>query len=254
MKIAVITGASSGMGREFVLALDRNEHFDELWVIARREDRLAALQAQCRATVRPIALDLSVRESIDAYAALLSAHRPEIAVLVNAAGFGLFGNFASMDMAQQLDIVDLNARALTGMCHASLPYLTDGSRIYNLGSMSSWQPVPYMNVYAASKAFVLSFSRGLGVELRGRGVRVMAVCPGWIKTEFFDHAIHDNTVNYFNRYYDAKQVVDKALRDMKRGKSASVLGFPERMQVLLVKHLPVSMVMRTWCRQQGKKY
>jgi len=254
MKIAVITGASSGMGREFVLALDREENFDELWVIARREDRLAQLQEHCRARVRPIALDLSARESIDVYAAMLTEHQPEIAVLVNAAGFGLFGSFESMDMARQLDIVDLNSRALTGMCHASLPYLTKGSRIYNLGSMSSWQPVPYMNVYASSKAFVLSFSRGLGVELRERGVKVMAVCPGWIQTEFFDHAIHDDTVNYFNRYYDAKQVVDKALRDTKRGKSVSVLGFPERLQVLLVKHLPVSMVMRTWCRQQGKKF
>ena len=119
--------------------------------------------------------------------------------------------------------------------------------------MSSWQPVPYINVYGASKAYVLSFSRALGVELEKQGVRVMAVCPGWIKTEFFSHAIHDNTVNYFNRYYGPAQVVEKALKDMKRGKDASILGFPERMQVRLVKLLPVKTVMKTWCRQQGKK-
>lgn len=252
MKIAVITGASSGMGREFVYALDKDEEFDELWVIARREDRLIELKDKCRARIRPIVLDLQQRESANVYKALLEEHRPEIAVLVNAAGFGLFGAFMDMDLDRQLDIVDLNSRALTAMCYLSVPYMKKGSRIYNMGSMSSWQPVPYINVYGASKAYVLNFSRALGVELRDRGIKVMAVCPGWIQTEFFSHAIHDDTINYFNRYYSAKQVIDKALKDMKKGKNASVLGFPERVQVFLVKHLPVNMVMKTWCRQQGK--
>lgn len=253
MKIAVITGASSGMGREFVYAFDKEEKFDELWVIARREDRLAELQDMCRARVRPIALDLGKRESFGEYKALLESEKPEIAVLVNAAGFGLFGVFEEMDMDRQLDIIDLNSRALTAMCHMSVPYMRPGSRIVNMGSMSSWQPVPYINVYGASKAYVLSFSRALGVELKDKGIHVMTVCPGWIKTEFFSHAIHDDTVNYFNRYYTAEQVVEKAVKDLKKGKDISVLGFPERMQVRLVKLLPVNMVMRTWCRQQGKK-
>ena len=252
MKIAVVTGASSGMGREFVYALDKDEAFDELWVIARREERLLELRDKCRAKIRPIVLDLQKRESFAVYKALLEQEKPEIAVLVNAAGFGLFGVFTEMDMDKQLDIVDLNSRALTAMCHMSIPYMTKGSRIYNMGSMSSWQPVPYINVYGASKAYVLNFSRALGVELKDRGIKVMAVCPGWITTEFFDHAIHDNTVNYFNRYYGPEQVIEKALKDMKKGKNASVLGFPERVQVQLVKHLPVNFVMKTWCRQQGK--
>lgn len=252
MKIAVITGASSGMGREFVYALDRDEVFDELWVIARREERLLELQAKCRAKVRPLVLDLQEKASFCVYRALLEAEKPEISVLVNAAGFGLFGVFAEMDMDKQLDSIDLNARALTAMCHLSIPYMKRGSRIYNLGSMSSWQPVPYINVYGATKAYVLSFSRALGVELQKQGTAVMAVCPGWIKTEFFDHAIHDDTVNYFNRYYTPEQVVEKALKDMKKGKNASVLGLPERIQVMLVKHLPVTMVMKIWCKQNGK--
>lgn len=253
MKIAVITGASSGMGREFVYAFDKDEQFDELWVIARREDRLVELQSRCRARVRPIVLDLGQRESFDVYKELLEREKPEIAVLVNAAGFGLFGVFTEMDRDRQLDIIDLNSRALTAMCHMSIPYMTSGSRIVNMGSMSSWQPVPYINVYGASKAYVLSFSRALGVELRGQGIHVMTVCPGWIKTEFFSHAIHDNTVNYFNRYYTPEQVVNKAVKDLRKKKTVSVLGFPERMQVKLVKLLPTDMVMNTWCRQQGKK-
>ena len=252
MKIAVITGASSGMGREFVYALDRDEEFDELWVIARREQRLLELKEKCRARIRPIVLDLQTRESFALYRQLLEQEKPEIAVLVNAAGFGLFGAFMDMDMDRQLDIIDLNSRALTAMCYMSVPYMAKGSRIYNMGSMSSWQPVPYINVYGASKAYVLNFSRALGVELKDRGIKVMAVCPGWITTEFFDHAIHDDTISYFHRYYPPEQVIEKALKDMKKGKNASVLGFPERVQVLLVKLLPVGFVMKTWCKQQGK--
>jgi hypothetical protein len=252
MKIAVVTGASSGMGREFVYALDKDEQFDEMWVIARREERLLELKEKCRAKIRPIVLDLQDRASFEVYKALLEEHKPEISVLVNAAGFGLFGTFTDMDMDKQLDIIDLNSRALTAMCHMSIPYMSHGSRIYNMGSMSSWQPVPYINVYGASKAYVLNFSFALGVELKDKGIRVMAVCPGWITTEFFDHAVHDDTIKYYNRYYGPEQVVAKALKDMKKGKRASVLGFPERVQVKLVKHMPTGFVMKTWCKQQGK--
>ena len=252
MKIAVITGASSGMGREFVGAIDKEFELDEIWVIARREERLAELKGTCRAAVRPVPLDLMERSSYDVYKAMLAEEKPEIQVLVNAAGCGLFGEFMEMDMDRQLDIIELNDKALTAFCHMSVPYMPKGSYIINLASNSSWQPVPYINVYGASKAYVLNFSRALGVELCDGGIKVMAVCPGWIQTEFFSHAIHDDTINYFNRYYSAKQVIDKALKDMKKGKNASVLGFPERVQVFLVKHLPVNMVMKTWCRQQGK--
>ena len=252
-KIAVITGASSGMGREFVYAIDKDMELDELWVIARREDRLLELQPKVRAKIRPVILDLLDRNSLSQFKALLDIEKPEVRVLVNAAGFGLFGTYTEMDMEKQLEIIDLNDRALTGMTYITLPYMPNGAQIYNMGSMSSFQPVPYINVYGASKAYVLSFSKALRVELAERNIRVMAVCPGWIKTEFFSHAIHDNTVNYFNRYYGPEQVVAKALKDMKRGKDASVLGFPERMQVRLVKLLPVKLVMNTWCRQQGKK-
>ena len=252
MRIAVITGASSGMGREFVYALDREEAFDEIWVIARREERLEELKARCRNPIRPLVWDLQKRESLYAYRELLEKEQPEIAVLVNAAGFGLFGVFTEMDMDRQLDIIDLNARALTGLCYLSVPNMKAGGRIWNMGSMSSWQPVPYINVYGASKAYVLSFSRALGKEVEKRGIRVMAVCPGWITTEFFEHAVHDDTIQYYNRFYPPEQVIAKALKDMKKGRAVSVLGLPERLQVQLVKHLPTSFIMNTWCKQQGK--
>ena len=252
MKIAVVTGASSGMGREFVYKLDREYDFDEIWVIARREDRLNELRDICRNTVRPVPLDLLDKSSFEMYLAMLEEFKPEIQFLVNAAGFGLFGSFMDMDLDRQLDSITLNANALTAFCHLSIPYMPAGSHIINLASNSSWQPVPYINVYGASKAYVLSFSRALGVELKNRGIRVMAVAPGWIKTEFFDHAIHDDTIKYFDRYYTAEQVIEKAMKDLKKKKTVSILGFPVRMQVLGIKFLPVNLVMKIWCKQQGK--
>lgn len=252
MKIAVITGASSGIGREFVYALDKAERFDELWVIARREERLNELKERCRARVRPLALDLQLRQSVREYEALLQAEKPEVAVLVNAAGFGLFGEFAAMDLDRQLDIIQLNSGALTAMCHVTLPYMGSGSRIYNMASNSSWQPVPYINVYGASKSYVLSFSRALGVEVKGRGIKVLAVCPGWIKTEFFDTAVHDDTIKYYDRFYTPEQVVERAMKDMGKGRTVSILGFPVRAQVLMVKLLPAKLIMKIWCKQQGK--
>ena len=252
MKIAVITGASSGMGREFVYAIDKEFDLDEIWVIARREEKLKELGEKCRAKVRPIALDLADRESFAAYKDVLEAEKPEIKVLVNAAGFGLFGTFTEMDMNRQLDIIDLNDGALTAMCHMSIPYMPEGSHIINLASNSSWQPVPYINVYGASKAYVMSFSRALGVELKKQGIHVMAVAPGWIKTEFFDHAVHDDTIKYYDRYYTAEQVIKRAMKDLRKKKTVSILGFPVRMQVRAVKLLPVSLIMKIWCRQQRK--
>ena len=252
MKIAVITGASSGMGREFVKQIDAAESFDEIWVIARRKERLEELADGTQNKIRPLALDLTSKESLDENKALLEAENPQIAVLVNGSGFGRFGAFTDIELDAQLDMIDLNDKALVAMTYLTLPYMCDGGRIYQIDSLSSFQPVPYIGVYAATKAFVLSFSRALNVELKKRGIRVLAVCPGWVRTEFFDRAVTDDTITYYNRYYDADQVVERAVRDMKKGKDVSVCGFPIRMQVRLTKILPHRLVMKIWCKQQKK--
>ena len=252
MKIAVITGASSGMGSEFVYVVDREYELDEIWVIARREDRLSALAENCRTKLRVFAWDLADTANYEQYQNLLESEKPEIHVLINAAGYGLFGEFENLELDGQLGIAELNDKALTAMCHLSLPYMKKGDVIINIGSNSSWQPVPYMSVYAASKAYVLSFSRALGRELKNRGIHVMCVCPGWVKTEFMDRAVRDDTISYYDRWYTAKQVVDQSMKDLKKKKKVSILGAPVRRQVRLVKHLPVDMIMNIWCKQQGK--
>ncbi|MBR2582969.1 MAG: SDR family NAD(P)-dependent oxidoreductase [Oscillospiraceae bacterium] len=251
MKIAVITGASSGIGREFVYAVDKKFSFDEIWVIARRAERLEELKGKCRNPLRSVTLDLAEDEGLKAYERLLEKENPEIALLVNAAGCGVFGPFEEKDLGALLHSAKLNSLSLTAMCHLSLPYMKSGSAIVNMGSNSSWQPVPYQAVYGASKSYVLSLSRAIGRELRPRGVHVMCVCPGWIKTEFQQHARHDDYIRYVDRWYGPEEVAAQAMRDLEKKKTVSILGAPVRRQVALVKHLPVDMVMDIWCKQQG---
>ena len=251
MKIAVITGASAGIGREFVRAVDREERFDEIWVIARRLERLEALAAECRNPIRPVVLDLADLKNVEEYRALLEREQPEIGLLINAAGCGVFGPFAEKDLEKQLNSATLNSLALTAMCHVSLPYMREGARIVNMGSNSAWQPVPYQAVYGASKSYVLNLSRAMGRELKPRGIHVMCVCPGWIKTEFQKAAHHDDYIRYVDRWYGPEEVAEQALKDLKKKKTVSILGHPVRRQVRLVKFLPVKLVMDIWCRQQG---
>lgn len=253
MRIAVITGASAGIGREFVYEIDRLGGLDEIWVIARRLDRLEELKGKCKTPVRPVVMDLSDRNALGEYRKMLETEKPEIGLLVNAAGFGVFGPFAENDLGRMLDSVAVNSMALTGMCHISIPYMKSGDSIINVGSNSAWQPVPYQTVYGASKSYVLNFSRSLYRELRSKGIHVMCVCPGWIRTEFQQVAQHDKYIRYVDRWYEAPEVAKKAMKDLKKKRIVSILGFPVRRQVTLVKFLPVKMVMDVWCRQQGIK-
>ncbi len=251
MRIAVITGASAGIGREFVYAVDKQEQFDEIWVIARREERLLELREKCRNPIRPLCLDLAETENVQRYRELLEREQPEIGLLVNAAGCGVFGPFEEKDLDKLLMSARLNALSLTAMCHVSLPYMKAGASIVNMGSNSAWQPVPWQAVYGASKSYVLNFSRAIGRELKSRGVHVMCVCPGWIKTEFQAAARHDDYIRYVDRWYGPEEVAAQALEDLKKKKTVSILGHPVRRQVRLVKFLPTKLVMDIWCRQQG---
>ena len=253
MKIAIVTGASSGMGREFVYALDREGKYEEIWVIARRADRLESLKTECKTAIRPIALDLGKAESFDAYRALLETEKPDVSVLVNCAGFGKFGTYAEIPTEVACEMIDLNCKALVRMTEYTLPYMNTGAHIVELDSLSSFQPVPYIGVYAASKAFVLSYSRALNRELDDKDISVMAVCPFWTKTEFFDHAVIDGEKPVVKKYaamYEPQQIVARAWRDAKRGKDVSKFGFIARAQMALVKILPHGLIMDIWLSQQ----
>lgn len=253
MKIAIVTGASSGMGQEMVRQLPQWEQFDEIWVIARRTERLEAFKSELTVPVRPISLDLTDPAAISHYADLLEAAKPDVGLLANIAGFGRFGRYDQIPVEDSMRMIDLNCKALVAMTERTLPYMKRGAKLLNLDSLSAFQPVPYINVYGATKAFVLSYTRALGRELRPRGIRVMAVNPGWVKTEFFEHALQtsNDAVSYYNKLYEAKDVMQTALKDLYRTKKdVSIHGLRIRWQVRLVKLLPHSMVMNTWMKQQ----
>jgi len=255
MKIAIVTGASSGMGRQFVLQLKDHVQVEEIWAIARRKEALEQLEAACGVPVRPISLDLCEEESFRKLEALLEAEKPDVKLLVNAAGFGKFGAYHKVSLTDESRMIDLNCKALLLMTRIVIPYMAPGSHILQLDSLSAFQPVPYITTYGATKAFVLSYSRSMNRELKSKGIRVMAMNPGWVKTEFFSHAFQTNEgeVQYFDRLYEAEDVVRTGLKDLYHSrKDYSVHGFPVKFQVFLVKLVPHRFVMDIWLNQQKK--
>ena len=256
MNIAIVTGASSGMGKEFVLQLSKFVQVDEIWAVARRKENLEALQAQVSVPVRPVCLDLLKEESFVDMEQLLASEKPNGKLLVNAAGFGKFGPYHKVSITDDCRMIDLNCKALLVMTRLVLPYMETGSHILQLDSLSAFQPVPYITTYGATKAFVLSYCRAMNRELKPRGIRMMAMNPGWVKTEFFSHAMKtngDGEVQYFNRLYEADEVVATGLKDLYRSKKDySIHGLPVKLQVLGVKILPHSIIMNIWLNQQKK--
>ena len=256
MNIAIVTGASSGMGREFVLQLPKYVKVDEIWAIARRGDALESLKKEVNVPVRPISLDLCEKSSFDTMAKLLEEEKPDVKLLVNAAGFGKFGAYHKVSLEDESRMIDLNCKAVVLLTRLVLPYMEKGSHILQLDSLSAFQPVPYITTYGATKAFVLSYCRAMNRELKGKGVRMMAMNPGWVKTEFFNHAFQtngDGEVKFFDRLYEAKDCVATGLKDLYRTKKDySIHGLPIKLQVLAVKFVPHSIVMNIWLNQQKK--
>ncbi len=248
MKIAVVTGASSGMGREFVRQLGYfYRSLDEIWVIARRRERLEELRELSRIPIRIFEGNLIKKQVYRELSCALEEEQPDIRMLVNAAGFGKSGSvekIASEELRAQTDMVDLNCRALTRMTLFCLPYMSRGSRIVNLASAAAFCPQPGFAVYAATKSYVLSFSRALGAELRRKGVFVTAVCPGPVNTEFFN--VSGTLTNPLKKLTMAKaeDVVHRALKDSRAGREMSVYGIAMRAAFLGTRLVPHGLIMK----------
>lgn len=257
-KIAIITGASSGMGLEFAKTAAAHVPFDEMWVIARRAERLQALAEQLKGqtTVVPVPMDLEDRQKIVELGERIAAEKAEVVLLINASGFGKFQAVMDVDMTTANRMVDLNCTALMDMCYVCIPHMKRGARILNIASVAGFQPVPYIAEYAATKAFVLNFSRALWKELQPKGITVTALCPYWTKTEFFDTAqtrSGKDVIRYFNAMYYPQEIVQRGWRDLLKGRDLSTYGFIARAQIMLVRLLPHRIVMWVWNHQQGIK-
>lgn len=253
MKIAIVTGASSGIGREYVKQLSDKYELDEIWAIARREERLAELKNITKTLVIPISLDITDKNCDEKLKIILAEIKPDVRVLVNAAGCGRIGAFEDLSISDHEAMVDLNVSALTKITSRVLPYMSEGAQIFFMASRSGFHPVPYLSTYAATKAYVLSLSRSMNRELRHRGIRAIAVSPGWVRTEFIDRAtVQEGVITYYNSFVTAEQVVKRSFCDIAKKKDVSICGASTRFQVCLAKLLPHRLIMWIWCKQQNK--
>lgn len=247
MKIAIVTGASSGMGRETAIQLaDRFSGLEEIWLVARRMNRLEELEKILPVPVRKFDIDLTDRTQLERLNAALKELKPNVKLLVNASGYGKISRVGENSLDEELGMPDLNCTALCAVTHLVLPYLSGNSRIIQYASSAAFLPQPGFAVYAATKAFVLSYSRALNEELRHRNICVTAVCPGPVKTEFFDVAETKAKMPFYKKLTMAKpeKVVKLALRDSMMGKTVSVYGIPMKAFYLLSKVLPHSLLLK----------
>ncbi|MDJ0745292.1 MAG: SDR family oxidoreductase [Xenococcaceae cyanobacterium MO_167.B27] len=231
MSAALITGASSGIGTVFAQELaKRNKN---LVLVARSEDKLQQiaekLQAEYQIEIQTIKQDLTERNAVNNIFNQLESQQIEIDFLINNAGFGGYGSFPQTQWEDQQKMIQLNILALVELTYKYLPIMisNNSGRIINVASTAAFQPMPYLSVYAATKAFVLNFTEALWAENQNTGVKILALCPGPTKTEFFNEAgwkrFNSNSSEYQNAD-EPIEVVKTALQAIEEGKSYSVPG------------------------------
>lgn len=236
MNIAIITGASSGLGKEFAKQLDKKlRHTNEIWLLGRNKAALNELSESLKHKARAIAIDLSEEKELRQFEEVLMIQRPRITVLVNCAGTGSYKSFSEQSRTEIEAMLQVNILALTRMTSICLPYLKKGSRLLQIASGAAFVPQKNFAVYAASKSYVYSFSRALGQELKERGIQVTTVCPGPVDTPFLERAYGDaSELNLIKKLTITEPacVVKKVIEDCRRGKKVSVCGLPMKILYL----------------------
>lgn len=250
MDTAIVSGASSGMGKEVVLQLSRlPDPPKEIWAIARNLKKLEEVKQEAACPVRIVQADLTNSQDIDKIKNLLATEKPKVSFLGNIAGFARFGIYGEIPETDVLDMIDLDVKSVVVMTDITIPYMPEGASVLEWASVAAFQPLPAMNIYAASKAFVLSYSRALNNELQERGISVTAVCPGWVKTPFLTESAKGKgggAVTNFMFAAEPAHVVRKAIKDGLAHKAMSVYGLPAKIQWFFAKILPAPFVMMIW--------
>ena len=241
---AIITGATGGIGGEFVKHLAARD-IDELWAIGRSSEKLAELAEKYGEKLVPIQADLSSPDGIERVRELLVQREPDVRYLINCAGIGKMGAYKDFSPDEITRTIDINCKVPVLLAEMCIPYMREGGRILNISSASAFQPVPYINLYASSKAFLRSWSRALNVELKGTGITATAVCPGWVDTEMLSKEANGKKVR-FPGLVKPEKVVRKALRDADRGRDMSVCSLYVKWQHVYVKLMPQKDVMKMW--------
>lgn len=253
--VAVVTGGSNGLGKEFVKLLVKDFEISEVWAISRNEEKLKSLKAELGDKVRVIPMDLTDRENFRVLEFLLQEECVHIKYLVNCAAFAKFCSYKDISIYDSLNMIDLNITALVAMGLICMPYMDKGSRIINISSQASFQPLPYQNIYSSTKAFVRNYTRALNVELKDEGICATAVCPGWMKTGLIDRALvgAKKGTKRFPFIVTPDVVAEKALRDVARCKDMSVYGAFTKLSHIASKVAPQRAMMKLWLLQQGIK-
>ena len=251
--IAIVTGASSGLGKEFVKLLVEDKNLDEIFVLARNNDKLNELKANYGDKIKLYSTDLSDINNIKSFGKILEKENVNIKILVNNAGFAKFCSYNDISIDETLNMINLNISGVVAMGLVCVPFMNKNSHIINIASQAAFQPVPYQNVYSATKSFVKNYSRALNVELKEKGIVVTAVCPGWIKTNLFDRGCINakKGTNKFAYMVTPDVVAKKALKDTYNNKDISVYGLYVNFCRFLSKFLPEKLIMKMWLLQQG---
>ena len=241
--IAIVTGATGDIGEEFVKSLLAET--DQVWTVGRSENKLTSLKEKYGDKIVPVRVDLSDRDDIFSFCEIIESEKPEIRYLVNNAGVAKMKPVSDFTLEEISDMLDINDKAATLICRACIPYMVKGSYILNVASASAFQPNPYIALYSASKAYLLSFTRSLNVE--NENITCTAVCPGWVDTKMLPKQRDGKDIRYPGMT-PASKVVEVALKDCHKGKDVSVCSFYFRYMRFLSKVTPHSIAMKMWVK------
>jgi short-subunit dehydrogenase len=257
MKATLITGASSGIGEAFARRLARDGH--DLVLVARGEEKLHELcdelMLKHKITAHYIAIDLLKEAAVETVFNDTLKHGFEVDCLINNAGFGSMGDFAELDRENELDIIRLNILALVSLTHCYLAAMRErkSGTIINVSSTAGFQPIPFFATYAATKAFVTSFTESIAEENRPFGIRILALCPGTTKTNFFAASKIDDPL-LLKRLQTPEQVVETALKAVKAGKSKVVSGWANYFVAMAGAHTPTALTVRVLAKALKSRY
>lgn len=252
--IAIITGATGGFGNCFVELLSQKSQIDEIWAIGRNQKKLDELKEKYNSKIKTFSFDLAQKSSLEQIKNLLEQNKNEITIkyLVNNAGYGKFASYEELDYLQSVNMIDLNVSSVVALCVICIPFMKENSRILNISSQSSYFPLPYLNIYSATKVFVKNYSRALNVELKEKKISCTAVCPGWMETSFIQNGetgAKKDITNFFGITTPLK-VAKKALKDCEKGRDVSIYGLYNKLTHVLSKILPQKIMILFWRIQQ----
>ena len=253
MKIAIITWASSWLWKAFLELITQRKDIDEIWALARDKKRLENLKKEFWTKIKPYSIDISDKNQILKFSKYLAKEKPNIKFLVNNAWYGKFWAYDDLNIEDSINMIDLNISGVVAMWLVCIPYMKKNSHIINISSVASFQPLPYLNIYAATKSFVKNYSRALNVELKSKWIKVTAVCPSWIQTNFFKR--WEIWAKIAPRKYDyivtPEFVANKAIKDSLKWKDISIPWAYAKFLHIASSILPDKWIMKWWIKQQN---